>query len=140
LIREKIDEGRGYVNVYVPDHPDADHRGRVVEHRLVMEKNLGRALLSTECIHHINGKRDDNRIENLQVMSISKHIRLHRSGGRPSPGMFGCLFCGKPFNTISRRRRPNDRKFCSNACKYAFNVKFPNRWKYPRVAGDSREV
>lgn len=52
--------------------------GRYVkEHRLVMERILGRELRSNEVVHHINGIRHDNRPENLQVMTQAEHIRLH---------------------------------------------------------------
>jgi hypothetical protein len=48
------------------------------EHRVLMELHLGRKLLPTEIIHHINGDKVDNRIENLQIMSRSEHTKHHQ--------------------------------------------------------------
>lgn len=48
------------------------------EHRVVMEKFIGRKLKSSEIVHHIDGNRHNNKIENLQVMSQKEHIELHR--------------------------------------------------------------
>lgn len=47
-------------------------------HRKVMEEFLGRRLDSSEIVHHINGDKKDNRLENLQIVSRSEHINLHR--------------------------------------------------------------
>jgi hypothetical protein len=52
-------------------------KGRFV-HDVLIEEMLGRRLLSRECVHHRNGDRSDNRIENLKLMSTSQHGRLHR--------------------------------------------------------------
>lgn len=70
----------GYVRVLAPDHPGADSRGYVWEHRLVMEQKIGRRLRKGEVVHHINHIRDDNRPENLQLFaSHSEHIQHHHA-------------------------------------------------------------
>lgn len=60
---------KGYVLLYRPEHPNARKDGRIAEHTVVMSAHLGRPLLPTENVHHRNGVRDDNRIENLELWS-----------------------------------------------------------------------
>jgi hypothetical protein len=66
----------GYVKVYAPNHPRASGL-YVLEHILVAEAKIGRPLRADECVHHRNGVRDDNRPENLEVLTRSEHARLH---------------------------------------------------------------
>jgi len=67
----------GYLMILNRKHRKADCQGYVFEHILVAEKMLGRDLELFECVHHINKIRNDNRPENLQVMTTTEHRRLH---------------------------------------------------------------
>lgn len=80
----------GYVYEYAPEHPDAPKsKGYVLQHRLVIERSLGRYLTPDECVHHRNEKKDDNRLENLEVTARSPHMRHHKKGAlRDSRGRF----------------------------------------------------
>jgi len=68
----------GYVLIYMPEHPHANRHHYVLEHRIVMEKHLGRYLKKTEVVDHINRNRSDNRLENLRLFESNKeHMKAH---------------------------------------------------------------
>lgn len=75
----KVSKRDGYVLIYSPDHPFARKmsgnggKGYVLEHRLVMEKIIGRYLYPDEDVNHVNGIKDDNRSDNLKLVRHNAH-------------------------------------------------------------------
>ena len=98
LIRGKVREGerscawkggrkinkKGHVLILKKDHPLADKSGYVLGHRYIMCEHLGRILRKDEIVHHKNGIKTDNRIENLEIMTNSQHTILHHKGSKRS--------------------------------------------------------
>ena len=68
----------GYVYVQSLNHPNKTSLGYVREHRLIMEKHIGRLLKSEEIVHHENKIKNDNRIKNLKLFKSHKeHAAYH---------------------------------------------------------------
>lgn len=70
----RIKDRYGYIQVWKPEHPNAKFgKGYIHEHRLVISEILGRPLETTEYVHHKNAIKDDNRPENLEIMTKKVH-------------------------------------------------------------------
>ena len=84
----EIATSTGYISVWKRGHPCADKKGYVLKHRLITEEHLGRYLKPHEVVHHKNGNRSDNRIENLELFaSNADHIACTLKGkkaGKPT--------------------------------------------------------
>jgi len=109
----KTINSQGYVLVLLRKHPNCESNGYFREHRLVMEKHLGRYLLKSEDVHHINGIRTDNRIENLELITNrSEHIKKYhhqdknyffKKGQKAIPHKEGCK-CSRCTKTSPNQR------------------------------------
>lgn len=109
----------GYVHILKPDHPFSNNRGYIREHRLVIENHIGRYLQPFEVVHHINGIKDDNRLENLELIdSHSEHMKQHlaeRLKGHEYTYVT-CFVCGTQFRTKPSAIKRGRSKYCSRKC------------------------
>lgn len=96
----------GYVYISRPNHPFANYKGYVLEHRIVWEEYNNAILLPCADIHHINEIKHDNRIENLEPTFRGRHTRDFHMRDKSN---WYCVICGS--NTTSLRFRKKTRYY-----------------------------
>ena len=113
-----IKSHRGYIYEYCPGHPRtienvSQYKDYVAQHTLIMEKYLGRYLAyygvsdpKTEIVHHKNRNRNDNSLENLEVMTNEEHWQLHKDDrNSKTQKKVRCLDTGEEFQSASEAAR-----------------------------------
>lgn len=72
----------GYRAIWCPEHPYAQRKGYILEHRLIMEQHLKRYLEPNEIVHHKDGNQENNALSNLGLFdNIVSHLKYHRKNG-----------------------------------------------------------
>ena len=89
---------KGYRLVLCKEHQRADSSGYVLEHILVWERETGISVPTGFCIHHLNGNKGDNRIENLCLMISGAHTAYHHTG------TFKSDVCKQKLSCIAKER------------------------------------
>lgn len=115
-----------YLYAIVKGHPAAIKHGYVLKHRIVVELSLGRYLLPEEIVHHKNGDKMDNRIENLEVMSLSEHAAEHRRANGQKLVDLKCPSCGIVFTRLYGQThliKGCALTSCSRQCRGSFAAK-----------------
>lgn len=95
---EKFIKKGDYIYAKVRNHPNRTKNNYVLAHRVIVENSIGRLLESFEVVHHINGDKKDNRIENLQILTASEHASLHGEATLKCYLKFQCPMCLKVFD------------------------------------------
>lgn len=90
-----------------------------LQHRRVMEEHLGRKLRSDEHVHHKDGVKYNNSLDNLEVLTASEHAKHHAP--RVPPLELVCKFCGRAFTRPGSQERHGRKMgkagpFCGKSC------------------------
>lgn len=121
---EKLISKGDYNYAKVINHPNATINGYVLYHRVVVENFIGRLLTSQEIVHHINGDKKDNRIENLEILNKDNHLRLHALKHGRKFVTLKCPNCDiifdRPHNNTHLSKN-NEYTACSRSCSGQFS-------------------
>jgi len=125
-IKRKVSKGE-YDYAVVPEHPHSTENDYVLYHRVVMENKIGRLLdPGEEIVHHIDGDKKNNDIDNLELYTRKKHAELHGEDRTRKYALIKCPECLDVYEKKHNKThlaKNTKTAFCSRSC----NGKFVHR-------------
>lgn len=122
-IKKTVSKG-DYTYAVLPAHPNCTKNGYVLEHRAIMENYLGRLLDTDEVVHHLDGNKKFNDIDNLELCLKGEHARLHSLQQGNKIVVLKCPECGKVFERrLGQTFLQKGGKYtcCSRSCRGKFS-------------------
>ena len=121
---EKIISKGDYQYALVKEHPFATKNGYVLLHRVIIENHLGRLLNPNEVVHHKDGERRNNNLENLEVLDAREHLHLHATKKGIKTVILKCPSCNRKFerrySNTHLIRKNGQFTCCSRSCNGKF--------------------
>ena len=109
-------EPNGYLYVYCPMHPRVISKKYIAEHVLIMESHVGRFMEKGELVHHKDGNKQNNNIQNLEIATSKCHVRWHGLCNGLTIDLF-CSGCQKTFSRRKNQVKKNQRLYyCNRTC------------------------
>jgi hypothetical protein len=117
--------------LWQPDHPQAGRKGYVMEHRLVVERAIGKALRADADVHHVNGVRDDNNAGNLVACESREyhwllHVRARALSECGNANWRPCGYC-KQWDAPEAMVRKNRNQMTHQRCRAKYYAAYKLR-------------
>lgn len=124
----KFSKSSGYIVAHCPDHPRSWATGYIYLHRLLAEVKVGRRLVDTEVVHHLNGNKLDNSLENLLITTAIGHAKTHADKVLTTEITLKCPECSKIFkvrkgNCFLHKTQKTKMTCCSRSCRAKITYK-----------------
>lgn len=129
----------GYIQLFIPEHPNARGDGYVFEHTWIVAKAMNKPVPEGSHIHHVNGVKSDNSPGNLVVCSDQYHKLLHyrqRAKAECGHANWGrCTYCKQWDDPANLKAHPRKQRYHHRSCKIAYD-RMSWRRRHPNTGKD----
>lgn len=133
---EKVVKKGDYKYAVVPDHPNRTKNNYVLLHRVIVENQIGRLLTNDEIVHHKDGNKFNNDINNLEILSNSEHAKFHMNQHGRLYVKLKCPNCGNIFDIPKNKSfidKHSQYTCCSTHCRGQLSLKIQKNGITPDI-------